>query len=134
MSLYLTQLAIFVGVLVVGVAVIWVLQQRRSPQSALAWIMFILTVPYLGVPLFFTLGVRKWAAGYTAMDYQPAGDLPVLDPFEEKLRHLGVPPGTAGNSMSFEFTAKEAHDALCSLIESAETRIDVILYRLETDA
>jgi cardiolipin synthase len=134
MSVYLTELAILVGILVAGVAVIWVLQQRRSPQSALAWIMFILTMPYLGVPLFFTLGVRKWAAGYSPMSYQPVGDLPVLDPLEDKLRRLGVPPGTAGNAMIFELTPEAAHDALCALIEGAETRIDVILYRLDTDA
>ncbi|TYB81239.1 phospholipase D-like domain-containing protein [Maritimibacter fusiformis] len=134
MSVYLTQLAILIGILVAGTAVIWVLQQRRSPQSALAWILFILTVPYLGVPLFFTLGVRKWAAGYSPMHYQPAGNVPVLHPLDDKLRRLGVPPATDENRMIFEFIPSEAHDALCALIEGAEERIDVILYRLETDA
>lgn len=132
--MYLTQLAIFIGVLFIGTAVIWVLQQRRSPQSALAWILFILAVPYLGVPLFFTLGVRKWAAGYSPMRYQPAEDAPVLHPLDDKLRRLGVPPASDENRMIYEFTPGEAREAICALIDGAEARIDVILYRLETDA
>lgn len=134
MSVYLTQLAIFIGVVVAGTAVIWVLQQRRSPQSALAWILFILAVPFLGVPLFFTLGVRKWAAGYSPMRYQGSGEVPELHPLDGKLRRLGVPPATDGNRLVYEFTPGEARDAICDLIAGAEARIDVILYRLETDA
>jgi len=59
MSVILTHGAIVLGLLAAGAAIIWVLQQRRSPQSALAWILFIVLVPYVGVPLFFALGIRK---------------------------------------------------------------------------
>lgn len=36
-----------------------VLRQRRNPSAAIAWILFILLVPYLALPVFLAFGSRK---------------------------------------------------------------------------
>jgi len=38
-----------------------VLQQRRHPTAAIAWVLFILLVPYIALPTFLTFGSRKQA-------------------------------------------------------------------------
>ena len=134
MNAILTYVLIVAGVLITGTAIIWVLQQRRSPQSALAWILFIITVPYIGVPLFFSLGVRKRVARYEAIAFQ---DTPVPDPghpFEDHLRRLGVPAASAGNRIALDADASQARGALERLIAEARTGLDVVLYRLDPDA
>jgi cardiolipin synthase len=35
------------------------LQQRRHPSAAIAWVLFILLMPYLALPAFLTFGSRK---------------------------------------------------------------------------
>ena len=49
---------VVLGVAMVGLAMLLVLQQRRSPQSAAAWLLFILLLPYLALPVFLALGFR----------------------------------------------------------------------------
>ena len=38
-----------------------VLQQRRHPTAAIAWVLFILLLPYVALPSFLTFGSRKQA-------------------------------------------------------------------------
>ena len=46
-----------VGIILVTLLVAFViLQQRRTPQSTAAWVLFIVLVPYIAVPLFLGLG------------------------------------------------------------------------------
>ena len=35
--------------------------QRRHPSAALAWVMTITLLPYVGLPLYLVLGTRKFA-------------------------------------------------------------------------
>lgn len=37
------------------------LQQRRHPSAAIAWVLFILLMPYVALPVFWTFGSRKQA-------------------------------------------------------------------------
>lgn len=134
MTVILTHALIVVGVLASGTAIIWVLQQRRSPQSALAWILFIVTVPYLGVPLFFALGVRKRGTRFDEVQFAPApraGD--PVHPIDDQLRRLAIPPATLGNDIALETTAEAARDSLEALVAGARDSLDVVLYRLEPD-
>ena len=36
-------------------------QQRRHPTAAIAWVLFILLMPYVALPIFLTFGSRKLA-------------------------------------------------------------------------
>ncbi|HCQ67444.1 MAG TPA: cardiolipin synthetase [Rhodobacteraceae bacterium] len=135
MSVVFTFLAVTVGVLLIGTALIWVLQQRRSPQSALAWILFIVTVPYLGVPLFFALGVRKRGTRYEYIPFSPEPDDPgpPIHDLDGMFRRLKLPAARAGHCMVLETDPKAARVALQDMVAEARTSLDIALYRLDPD-
>jgi len=128
-----TFLAISVGVLVTGAALIWVLQQRRSPQSAVAWILFIITVPYIGVPAFFIFGTRKRGAGYETIRFAPTPEAPPVHAADALFRRFELPGAAPGHRLDLETTSDAARASLDRLIAGAQARIDVVLYRLEPD-
>ena len=134
-SVALTHLAIVAGLLLTGTAIIWVLQQRRSPQSALAWLLFIAMVPYLGVPLFFALGVRKKGARYEMIAFAPetAAPGPPVHRLDDMFQRLGLPPARAGHRLAFETTPEAARATLERLVAEARTSLDIVLYRLDPD-
>ncbi len=133
MGVILTHLEIVLGVLFIGIALIWVLQQRRSPQSALAWILFIFTLPYLGVPLFFLLGVRRSGARYDELTFAGRPASPPVHPLDDQLRRLGVPPAALGHRLVLQTSSEAACAALKALVAEAEHSLDVVLYRLDAD-
>ncbi|RME13898.1 MAG: cardiolipin synthetase [Alphaproteobacteria bacterium] len=134
MGAILTYAFAAIGVGLTGIALIWVLQQRRSPQSALAWILFILTVPWVGVPAFFAFGVRKRGAMYAPAVFQNRAAPPPLNPLDDQLRRLDCPAATTGNSITAETRASEARATLTALVDEAEHSLCILLYQLEPDA
>ncbi len=54
------HIASMVGAALTAALVASVLRQRRPPGSALAWILAIVLVPYVGIPLYLMLGGRKF--------------------------------------------------------------------------
>ena len=135
MTFVFTFLAVTIGVLLTGTALIWVLQQRRSPQSALAWILFIVTMPYVGVPLFFALGVRKRGTRYDYIRFAPEPDDPgpPVHGLDDMFRRLHLPAARPGHRMALETDPKAARAALDRLVAEAETSLDIVLYRLDPD-
>ena len=51
---------VFVGLLIY-VMVTRIGQQHRHPSAAIAWVMSIALLPYVGTPLFLIFGTRKLA-------------------------------------------------------------------------
>ncbi len=133
LSVILTHAVIVIGVLASGAAIIWVLQQRRSPQSALAWILFIITVPYIGVPLFFALGVRKRGTFYAPIEFAPGPGKAPVHRLDDQLRRLDLPPASRGNQLGFQMSSDAARDSLERLVAEARESLDVVLYRLDPD-
>ncbi len=142
MTLAFTYLAITVGVLLTASAVIWVLQQRRSPQSALAWILFIVTAPYVGVPLFFALGIRKRGTLYEYLEFAPDPETPLPaaatpdtphHPLDDMFRRLDLPAAETGHRLALETDPKSARLSLERLVGEADTSLDIVLYRLDPD-
>lgn len=135
MGVIFTHILIVIGVLISGTAIIWVLQQRRSPQSALAWILFIITLPYVGVPLFFALGVRKRGARYTPIVFsdRPAEDPEPVAPLDAQLRGFGLPGATRGNRIRPDADSAAARASLEGLVRGARESLNVVLYRLDPD-
>ena len=134
-SVALTHLAIVLGVALTAAALVWVLQQRRSPQSALAWILFIVTVPYLGVPLFYALGVRKRGTRYDYIAFAPETDPPAppAGDLDEMFRRLHLPAARPGHRLVLETDPKAARDTLRRFVTEARTSLDIVLYRLDPD-
>jgi len=133
---WMTQhVLIVLGVLVVALAVVFVLQQRRTPQSAAAWVLFMVLVPYVAVPLFVMLGFRKQGSRYPPVTLTPADPRHRADsPDAALLTALGAPQATGGNHLILLDNPESARRALQDLIDAAQETLDIELYIIAPDA
>jgi cardiolipin synthase len=132
MYLLLEHIVVVLGVLAVAVAMILALQQRRSPQSSAAWILFIILVPYVAVPVFLVLGFRKQGRRFDPIRFsqppQPgAGEAAGL------FTRLGASAVTGGNRLVLQDDPAAAQAALDEVIAGATGRLDALLYIVADD-
>ena len=123
------------GALATALAVIVVLQQRRTPQSAAAWLLFIVLVPYVAVPLFLALGFRKRGSRLSPLRIIPPHGCE--DNGFEAARFLaatGGPAAVGGNALLLQTSGPEARAALDAVVAGAEDELDVLFYIIENDA
>ena len=52
-------LSIVFGLWVVGLS-IFIILERRAPAATIGWIFALLLLPYVGIPVYFYIGPRKW--------------------------------------------------------------------------
>jgi cardiolipin synthase len=114
-----------------------ILQQRRTPQSAFAWLLVIVFLPYLGIPLFLALGFRKDRGKYKNIDFisdnetEQAGQ--EISSVDQLLRGYGLPAATPGHDFQLLTSGESAHAAFFSEIEGAQKTIDATFYRIDDD-
>ena len=132
-----THLEVVITVLVTVITALLILQDRRTPQSALAWILFLILLPYLAVPAFLALGYRKRRLSERQIAFgDPAPQTIALAeawPIDRLLRRYGQPGAVAGNRFAFGFVPEPAYAELIALVEGAERSVDVTLYALGND-
>ena len=111
-----------------------VLQQRRHPTAAIAWVLFILLMPYVALPAFLTFGSRKQArprnrpllAGPLAGAEGPWAVQTALA--------LGQPAPAAYRDLHLHADGREALAALWQTIDGAEHTIDLCTFIIGRDA
>lgn len=134
MFLISQHVLIDIGVILVALAMILALQSRRTPQSAAAWILFIVLVPYVAVPVFLMLGFRKQRRPFAPIrldrDRQDGDGTPEA---ARLFCDLGASAAFGGNDIRFQRTPAEAQAALDAVIDGAGRTIDVILYIVAAD-
>lgn len=138
MILIFEHFLVVLGTTLVALAMILVLQPRRSPQSAVAWILFIVALPYLALPLFLALGFRKQRRSLRKIRFaeDPAAGRGPVPPAPEAARlfhRLGASAALAGNRLALQAAPSEARSALEALVGAARTRLDVLLYIVADD-
>lgn len=143
MSLALTllnyHLVVVLVVLLVLVFVSNVLQQGRPPSSSMAWIIFIITLPYLAIPLYLAIGARKLASKAIENKRQLYQDLaaraPILinPPADRLLYSYHLPPPRDGNQVRFHADGRAALHDLLGLIDTATHRLDLCTFILADD-
>lgn len=120
-----------------GVAVlvaVLLLQQRRTPQSTLAWLMAVVLLPHVAVPLFLVLGFRKRGFGFKPIQYTTvAEDRAVASPLDRLFRQFDLPGATEGNRITLLADGVECWNEMTELVRSAEREIDVIFYLVADD-
>ncbi|SPH18830.1 Major cardiolipin synthase ClsA [Defluviimonas aquaemixtae] len=135
MYLFNQYVLIVAGVLAAALAVVFVLQQRRTPQSAAAWILFIIVMPYVGIPIFLMLGFRKQGSRFPAIQFSEPAAPPAEDySTAETLARLGAPAATAGNGFVLHDTAERALAELDAVIAGATVSLDLQFYILDNDS
>lgn len=105
--------------------------QRRHPTAAIAWVLFMLLLPYAALPIFLAFGSRKLARPRVPTS-------PVVATTEDAwplrtIRALGQPAPAAYERLRVHGDGTEALAALWRTLESARHTIDVCTFILGRD-
>lgn len=111
-----------------------VLRQRRHPAAAIAWVLFILLVPYVALPAFLMFGSRKQArprphATPDPLALETEGSWAVQTAIA-----LGQAEPSAYHTLHIHADGKDALDALWRTIGGAEHTIDLCTFIIGRDA
>lgn len=108
------------------------LQQRRSPAAAIAWMLFILLLPYVALPAYLTFGSRKRGGPRVhrpAACTQPGGDWALAT-----IAALGQPPPCSYRALAVHADGAASWAALLATIDGAQQSIDVCTFIMAPDA
>jgi cardiolipin synthase len=114
-------------------------QQRRHPTAAIAWVLFILLMPYLALPAFLTFGSRKLPRPRG----RPTLQLPVAEADESgtgvpwpvrTALSLGQAPPASYDSLQLHADGHAALEALWQTIAGARHSIDLCTFIIGRDA
>lgn len=139
LSLIAEHLLTIAGFLLAVALITQILREHRRPGGALAWVLTIVLIPYIGVPLYLLIGGRKLGRRVqkkTALYESETGIAQPETPScncERILISSGVPPARAGNRITLHFNGETAFAALMELIESAQRSIHATTFILGRD-
>jgi cardiolipin synthase len=124
-----------VGVILLTLLVAFILvQQRRSPQSTVAWILFLVVLPYLAAPLFLGLGFRKQGRRYEPVRFsQKEHHQTPVHALDSTFQNFHMPPALVAQRFDLIETPEAAFDAVIKLINSAHSSLDCLFYIVAND-
>jgi len=140
-NILLTYLLILLGGILVFTALSHLLYQKRSPTSMISWMLTIVFLPYLAVPLYFLIGIRKRENKHKK-EYVKFHELNQKNPyvlsdtnngFQNILKKNGIPPATKGNTYELITSDTEAYNRMIQEIETAKQSIDICTYVFQFD-
>jgi cardiolipin synthase A/B len=106
--------------------------QRRDPTAAIAWMLFIVLIPYVALPAFLTFGTRKLQIRRKAVR-PPWAASAMQDWVVDTLLALGQPAPAAYESLHVHADGGESRDALLAMLKDAQHSIDVCTFILGRD-
>ncbi len=115
----------------------FILRSKRPPGNTLAWLLFVIIIPYLAIPLFIFLADRKYKTRRqqkkTLYELNPK-DISLREGAVEKLLGgLGVPPAKDGHQAQLLVSGEEAYAQIAALISSAQSRIHLTTFIFAED-
>ncbi len=136
---------------IIGAAhVIHAVMHVRTSQGTIAWIVCLVTFPYVAIPLYWLLGRTRFS-GYVRARRQNDDRLGKLademhkivasheiamdeaDAFAKTARYLGGLPFTNGNELKLLIDGKETFDSIFEAIRQAEHYVCVNFYIVKND-
>ena len=132
------HLATIVGFVLALLLVSRVLRQHSRPTTSIAWFLFMVLVPWVGVPAYLVFGGRKVRnrAGRKpdlyAKSAAPLADN-VADDSARRLVACGLPPPRTGNVIELMTDGSLAYERLLALIDSATRSIHLTTFILADD-
>ncbi|NOR55976.1 MAG: cardiolipin synthase [Sulfurovum sp.] len=140
--LLLSYFFIIVGGLLVFTAIGHILYQKRSPTSMISWMMAIIFLPFITVPLYFVIGIRKRTPKNKDKEYvefhTPAqhneyivesSNHSILSILEKN----AIPPATKANNFELITSSEAAFKQMLEEIHNATKSIDIGTYVFEFD-
>lgn len=141
LEFFLTYIFIIVGGILIFSALSHILYQKRSPTSMISWMLSIFFMPYIVVPLYFLIGIRKRESkhkkeyvkfDHVCKDGDATSDMHV-DAFQNLLRKNGMPPATRGNNFELITDDVLAFERMFAEISAAKKSIDICTYVFQFD-
>ncbi|MBC7591867.1 MAG: cardiolipin synthase [Salinibacterium sp.] len=135
----------------IRVVALIVVPRNRRPQTAMAWLLAIFFVPYVGVILFLIVGnarlprgrrrkqrqineyILETTEGFDLVQRDPPWPA-WLEPIVELNRTLGAMPLVGGNRATLFSNNQEALDAMTEAIRGARKSLHVEFYILSLDS
>src|SRR5712671_7087775 len=105
--------------LAIYVAVSHTLHRRRHPSAAIAWVVTLVLLPYVGLPLYLLFGTRK----RVRREYRPPRATGAADTQEWPQRlaaAMDLAPAASYRSLRIHENGKEALQALWEQIDAAD--------------
>lgn len=133
------HLATIVGFLLALLLVSRVLRQHSRPDTSIAWFLFMVLAPWVGVPAYLIFGGRKIdnRAGRKP-ELHPTSLLPTAgdigDDSARRLLACGLPPPRVGNAIELVTDGTEAYERLLALIDGARESIHLTTFIFADDA
>ncbi len=108
------------------------LNQRRHPTAAIAWVLFILLVPYVALPTFLVFGSRKQRrpAVLLRLPEVAGNEAPWA---VQTIGALGQPAPATYRDLTLHADGPEALAGLWRVIDAAEESIDICSYIVGRD-
>jgi len=137
----LTYIFVLIGGVLVFAALSHILYQKRSPTSMISWMLTIIFLPYIAVPLYFLIGIRKRDKKYQK-EYVEFHELAKNNPyilndpnngFQNILKKNGIPPATSGNTYELITSDTEAYEKMLKEMNNAKESIDICTYVFKSD-
>ena len=109
--------------------------QRRHPSAAIAWVLMIALLPYIGLPLYLVLGQRKFARPARrgrAPSHSPDNSLQQCA--MATLEGMDLAPPAANRDVRFHRDGHAAWEEFVAMIQSAQVQLDISTFVLGRDA
>lgn len=112
------------GQVIFIIALIQMSYQKRSPKSMIAWLLAFFLMPYITVPFYLLVGLRKQRY------YKEKLSLSVHKSVGHSYEKL---PVQSGNHFELFTTGEEQYASLMQMIEQSQQSIYITVYKLEID-
>jgi len=129
-----TYILIILTAILIFTAISHILYQKRSPTSMISWLLAVFFLPYIAVPLYFLIGIRK-RSGKKKKSYVTFNEPKHPNHIKSKehtllqiLNKNGIPPATTGNLYEIITNDVEAYEAMLREIQNAKESIDICTY------
>jgi cardiolipin synthase len=135
-QLLYTYIFVIFGGFLIFTAIGHILYQKRSPTSMISWMLAIVFLPFITVPLYFIIGIRKrepkHQKSFVEFHTPSSRDAYTLDVSNHSILSIleknGIPPATKGNSFELITSSTEAYERLLEEIQTAQHCIDICTY------
>ena len=110
--------------------------QRRHPSAALAWVLTIALLPYVGLPLYLILGTRKFtrALPQLALSLRRPTDNTLQGSAIATLEGMGLAPPSCNRQMRLHLNGEMAWNELVAVSNSAQSQLDICTFLLGNGA
>lgn len=121
--------------LVIYVAMAHFGRQRRHPSAAIAWVVAIVSFPFVALPLFLLIGSRKFVRPVGEPHFSGVASQEEIAPaWAARLSEgLLLPPARGHQRVELLDDGKEAFASLIRLIEQAQHRVDFCTFLFAGD-